>query len=76
MSAESRTLARESPIRSMYFEARITRISYTLGRSCDPLENNIVDLANSVVFATVKTVLNNYFLKYLSLRNALHDWKN
>ena len=37
MSAESRTLARESPIRSMYFEARITRISYTLGRSCDPL---------------------------------------
>ena len=37
MSAESRTLARESPIRPMYFEARITRISYTLGRSCDPL---------------------------------------
>ena len=37
MSAESRTLARESPIRSVYFEARITRISYTLGRSCDPL---------------------------------------
>ena len=31
MSAESRTLARESPIRPMYFEARITRISYTLG---------------------------------------------
>ena len=39
MSAESRTLARESPIRPMYFEARITRISYTLGRSCDPLGN-------------------------------------
>ena len=38
MSAESRTLARESPIRPMYFEARITRISYTLGRSCDPLD--------------------------------------
>ena len=37
MSAESRTLARESPIRPMYFEARITRISYTLGWSCDPL---------------------------------------
>ena len=40
MSAESRTLARESPIRPMYFEARITRISYTLGRSCDPLAKN------------------------------------
>ena len=37
MSAESRTLAQESPIRPMYFEARITRISYTLGRSSDPL---------------------------------------
>ena len=37
MTAESRTLAPESPIRPMYFEARITRISYTLGRSCDPL---------------------------------------
>ena len=37
MSAESRTLARESLIRPMYFEARITRILYTLGRSCDPL---------------------------------------
>ena len=37
MSAESRTLSPESPIRPMYFEATITRISYTLGRSCDPL---------------------------------------
>ena len=41
MSAESRTLARESPIRPMYFEARITRISYTLGWSCDPLDFRI-----------------------------------
>ena len=39
MSAESRTLAPQSPTRLMYFEARITRISYTLGRSCDPLAN-------------------------------------
>ena len=39
MSAESRTLARESLIRPMYFEARITRILYTLGRSCDPLDH-------------------------------------
>ena len=38
MSIESRTLAPESPIRPMYFKARITRISYTLGNSyCDPL---------------------------------------
>ena len=38
MTAESRTLAPESPIGLRYFEARITRISYTLGRSCDPLD--------------------------------------
>ena len=36
MSAESRTLAPETPKRPMYFQARITRISYTLGKSFNP----------------------------------------
>ena len=37
MTAESRTLEPESPIALRYFEARINRISYTIGGSWDPL---------------------------------------
>ena len=57
MSAESRTLALESPIRPMYFEARITRISYTLGRSCDPLVETIEDKSGVGEPQGIETVL-------------------
>ena len=51
MTAKFRTLAPESPIGLRYFEARITRISYTLGRSCDPLGYTLYVTKDSIAIA-------------------------